>query len=103
MYSRQKPGVVQNAAELASTSPPVRPHSSRSSRFAVASGSSPGSRVPAGISSSCLRVGLAQLADERTCCPSASTATIATAPGMLDDLALVVAPALDRDVDQLPS
>ena len=34
MYSRQKPGVVQNVRPARATSPPVRPHSSRSSRCA---------------------------------------------------------------------
>ena len=86
--------------ELTSTSPPVRPHSSCSSRFAVASGSSPSSHVPAGSSSSSLR------AASRSCRTS-QTRSLAVdgddrdRSGMLDDLPLAVPPALDRDVDQL--
>src|SRR5579862_6016635 len=79
MYSRVKPGVVQKPPSRVHV-PPVRPHSSCSSRLAVASGSSPASRVPAGISRSVPRVA-SRSWRTNAISPTVSTDTIATAPG----------------------
>jgi hypothetical protein len=54
--SSQKPGDVKNAPSF-DHRPPRSPASSASSRFAAASGSSPGSIVPAGSSSNRRRAG----------------------------------------------
>ncbi len=99
MYSREKPGVVQKAPSSLH-SPPVRPHSSCSSRFAVTSGSSPGSHVPAGISSRRPAGRLAHLADERHLAFGVDGHDRDRAR-MLNDLALVLAPALDGDREEL--
>ena len=83
------------------TSPPVRPHSSRSSRFAAASGSSPGSqrRRPAARRAR-LRAGSRSWRTSQTRC-SRVDGDDRDGARMLDDLALVVAPALERHVDEL--
>ena len=101
MCSRQKPGRRPERAELASTAPPVRPHSSRSSRFARRERLLARARAcpPAARRAACAPAraagGRARAARSRVDGDDRDRA------GMLDDLALVVAPALERDVDQL--